>query len=162
MTLLSFETDQNVAHRATNSAIPVHFRSCKHPPKLILGGRLAVSKLPIRRAPVIEVAVAQREETEKAAGEVPRCYWQSDPVSNSRATFRYNDWKPPLQVTTSWLSIWRNLPDYDGMLQPILQRAVGDISAFLRRIPLCLQRLSWSVFVAKEIATLLWFIEYSF
>lgn len=48
--------------------------------QLIRRGRLAVSKLPIRTASVIEVAAAQREETEKATGEAPQCYWQSWPL----------------------------------------------------------------------------------
>lgn len=60
--------------------------------QLIRGGRLAVSKLPIRTASVIEVGGAQREEMEKATGEVAAQRRQRS------AALDINDWKLPLSV----------------------------------------------------------------
>lgn len=55
---------------------------------------MAVSKLPIRTASVIEVGGAQREEMEKATGEVAAQRRQR----SAAPALDINDWKLPLSV----------------------------------------------------------------
>lgn len=120
--------------------IPLNFVQAPNIPRvqchsqLIRRGRLAVSKLPIRTASVIEGAAAQREETEKATGQVPgRCLQSNVTVSNSRGTFRCNDWKPHLRVAAWWLSISRS-PTEREKLESMSRRDL--VAIFARRLRL--------------------------